>query len=359
MKQILFASSEAIPYIKTGGLADVVGSLPKYIQNDEYEVRIILPKYACMDEKFLSELNYVCHFYVDLNWRKQYAGIFETTHEGVKYYFVDNEYYFAGPNPYNNIHEDVEKFAFFSKAVLSALPYLDYSPGIIHCHDWQTGLIPVFLHTSYGSDVFYSGIKTIFSIHNLKFQGRWKIREVMDVTGLPEYIFDHRGIESYGEANLLKGGCVYADAITTVSPTYASEILTQEGGEGLEGVFSMRKADLHGILNGLDYQLYNPKTDPYIYEPFTVESAIEGKKKNKTALQKKFGLPEREDVFVLGIVSRMTDQKGFDLIAYIMDELLNTMDVQIIVLGTGEIRYEHMFHYFQNAYPQKVGSYIG
>ncbi|MBE5890520.1 MAG: glycogen synthase GlgA [Lachnospiraceae bacterium] len=359
MKQILFASSEAIPYIKTGGLADVVGSLPKYIQNDEYEVRIILPKYACMDEKFLSELNYVCHFYVDLNWRKQYAGIFETTHEGVKYYFVDNEYYFAGPNPYNNIHEDVEKFAFFSKAVLSALPYLDYSPGIIHCHDWQTGLIPVFLHTSYGSDVFYSGIKTIFSIHNLKFQGRWKIREVMDVTGLPEYIFDHRGIESYGEANLLKGGCVYADAITTVSPTYASEILTQEGGEGLEGVFSMRKADLHGILNGLDYQLYNPKTDPYIYEPFTVESAIEGKKKNKTALQKEFGLPEREDVFVLGIVSRMTDQKGFDLIAYIMDELLNSMDVQLIVLGTGEIRYEHMFHYFQNAYPQKVGSYIG
>lgn len=233
MKKILFVSSEAVPYVKTGGLADVVGSLPKYFDKKEYDVRVVIPKYACMDRSFLSNLKFLCHFYVNLNWRRQYVGIFESEYHGVHFYFVDNEFYFAGESPYNNIYEDVEKFAYFSKAVLASLPYIDFAPDIIHCNDWQTGLIPVFLHTVFGDDNFYAGIKTVFTIHNLQFQGRWRIQEIMDITGLPAHIFNAYELESYGEANYLKGGVVYADYITTVSPTYANEITTVEGGEGL------------------------------------------------------------------------------------------------------------------------------
>ena len=199
--KILMAASEAIPYMKTGGLADVVGSLPKYFDKDRYDVRVILPKYKCMDDKLLPQLKFVCHFYVNLNWRRQYVGIFTSQYDGVTYYFVDNEFYFAGDKPYNNIYEDVEKFAFFSMAVLEALPVIDFAPDVIHCNDWQTGLLPVFLKTVYGSDNFYAGIKTVFTIHNMKFQGRWKIKEVADVTGLPEHIFNSGELEFYGEAN--------------------------------------------------------------------------------------------------------------------------------------------------------------
>lgn len=345
--------------MKTGGLADVVGSLPRYLNREEYEARVILPKYACMDEGFLPELKFVCHFYVDLNWRKQYAGIFQAERNGITYYFVDNEFYFAGPNPYNNIFEDVEKFAFFSKAVLMALPYLEYSPNIIHCNDWQTGLLPVFLHTSFGGDRFYSGIKTIFSIHNLKFQGRWKIQEIMDITGLPQQIFNSNELEAYGEANYLKGGVVYADAVSTVSPTYAVDITTPEGGEGLDGLMLARKDVLYGIVNGLDYYDFNPLYDPYVKHHFDRNNYIEGKRLNKRQLQEDMGLPQREDAFVIGMVSRLTDQKGFDLVAYMMDEMLSTLNVQFVVLGTGESRYENMFHHFQYKYPDKMSSYIG
>ena len=256
MKKILFVSSEAVPYVKTGGLADVVGSLPKYFDKKEYDVRVVIPKYACMDRSFLPNLKFLCHFYVNLNWRRQYVGIFESEYHGVHFYFVDNEFYFAGESPYNNIYEDVEKFAYFSKAVLASLPYIDFAPDIIHCNDWQTGLIPVFLHTVFGDDNFYAGIKTVFTIHNLQFQGRWRIQEIMDITGLPAHIFNAYELESYGEANYLKGGVVYADYITTVSPTYANEITTVEGGEGLSGLMTARKDRLYGILNGIDYEEY-------------------------------------------------------------------------------------------------------
>ena len=256
MKKILFVSSEAVPYVKTGGLADVVGSLPKYFDKKEYDVRVVIPKYACMDRSFLPNLKFLCHFYVNLNWRRQYVGIFESEYHGVHFYFVDNEFYFAGESPYNNIYEDVEKFAYFSKAVLASLPYIDFAPDIIHCNDWQTGLIPVFLHTVFGDDNFYAGIKTVFTIHNLQFQGRWRIQEIMDITGLPAHIFNAYELESYGEANYLKGGVVYADYITTVSPTYANEITTVEGGEGLSGLMTAQKDRLFGILNGIDYEEY-------------------------------------------------------------------------------------------------------
>jgi len=359
MKKILFATSEAVPFIKTGGLADVTGSLPKYINKEEFDVRIILPKYLCMNSRFEEQLCFKCHLWVELGWRKQYVGIYETEMDGVTYYFVDNEFYFAGDKPYNQIFEDIEKFAFFSKAVLEALPYIDFCPDIIHCHDWQTGLIPVFLRTLYGSQNYYAGMKSVFSIHNLKFQGRWMLSEVKDITGLPPHIFTADKMEAYGEANYLKGGLVYADAITTVSKTYANEIMTPEGGEGLHGLLSARRNDVYGIVNGLDYDVFNPETDAGIAKNFKVTNVKTGKKANKLALQKEFALPEDEGTYLMGMVGRLTDQKGLDLVAYIMEELLQTAKIQIIVLGTGEGRYEEMFRYFENKYPNQIKAYIG
>ncbi len=311
-----------------------------------------------MDDKLLPQLKFVCHFYVNLNWRRQYVGIFTSQYDGVTYYFVDNEFYFAGDKPYNNIYEDVEKFAFFSKAVLEALPVIDFAPDVIHCNDWQTGLLPVFLKTVYGSDNFYAGIKTVFTIHNMKFQGRWKIKEVADVTGLPEHIFNSGELEFYGEANYLKGGIVYADEITTVSPTYADEICTPEGGEGLDGLMLERRRHLRGIVNGIDYDVFNPMKDTYLDKHFSVRE-LSGKVVKKRQLQEKYGLAVDKDVMLIGIVSRLTNQKGFDLVAYVMEEMLSTMNVQFIVQGTGEQQYEEMFNYFHSRYPQKLGVYIG
>ncbi len=359
MKKILFATSEAVPFIKTGGLADVTGSLPRYINKEEFDVRIILPKYLCMNSRFEEQLCFKCHLWVELGWRKQYVGIYETKQDGVTYYFVDNEFYFAGDKPYNQIFEDIEKFAFFSKAVLEALPYIDFCPDIIHCHDWQTGLIPVFLRTLYGSQEYYAGMRSVFSIHNLKFQGRWMLSEVKDITGLPPHIFTNDKLEAYGEANYLKGGLVYANAITTVSKTYANEIMTPEGGEGLHGLLSARSNDVYGIVNGLDYDVFNPETDAVIAKNFKVTNVKTGKKANKLALQKEFALPEEEGTYLMGMVGRLTDQKGLDLVAYIMEELLQTAKIQIIVLGTGEGRYEEMFRYFENKYPNQIKAYIG
>lgn len=359
MKNVLFIASEAVPFIKTGGLADVVGSLPKYFNKDEFDVRVMIPKYTCIPWEYREKMVYKTHFYIDLAWRTQYVGVFEMEYDGVTFYFIDNEFYFGGPKPYSWIHEDIEKFAFFSKAALSAIPVIGFKPDIIHCNDWQTGLIPVFLHTVFGDDNFYAGIKTVFTIHNLQFQGRWRIQEIMDITGLPAHIFNAYELESYGEANYLKGGVVYADYITTVSPTYANEITTVEGGEGLSGLMTARKDRLYGILNGIDYEEYNPQTDPYISVNYSKKDAVSGKKENKAALQKELGLPVREDAFLIGIVSRMTSQKGFDLIGCVLDELLTEMDIQLVVLGSGESQYENMFHHYQSKYPDKVSVHIG
>ena len=355
--KILMAASEAIPYMKTGGLADVVGSLPKYFDKDRYDVRVILPKYKCMDDKLLPQLKFVCHFYVNLNWRRQYVGIFTSQYDGVTYYFVDNEFYFAGDKPYNNIYEDVEKFAFFSKAVLEALPVIDFAPDVIHCNDWQTGLLPVFLKTVYGSDNFYAGIKTVFTIHNMKFQGRWKIKEVADVTGLPEHIFNSGELEFYGEANYLKGGIVYADEITTVSPTYADEICTPEGGEGLDGLMRARSNSLRGILNGIDYDEFNPETDKLIAQNYNARTFRKEKSKNKKDLQAQLGLVQDEKKFMIGIVSRLTDQKGLDLIQCVMDEIC-AEDVQLVILGTGDEKYENMFRHYDWKYNDRVSANI-
>lgn len=358
MIKILFAASEAVPFIKTGGLADVVGSLPKYFDQDQYDVRVMIPKYLCMKPEFREKMKFVDKFYTQMNWRSQYVGIEEMTYEGIKFYFLDNEYYFAGPRPYGEMYQDSEKFAYFSKAVLDALPVIDFKPDIIHCHDWQTGMIPVHLKVQYSDQEFYQGIKTVMTIHNLKFQGRWIMSEIKDVTGLGDEYFTSDKLELYGDASYLKGGLVYADAITTVSNTYAEEIKTPFYGEGLNGLLTARAGDLRGIVNGIDYQEYDPKTDKEIAANYDVSDFRKNKIKNKRAIQKELGLEQSDKKFLIGIVSRLTDQKGFDLIAHVMDELLTDENIELIVLGTGEERYENMFRHFAWKYEGRVSANI-
>ncbi|MBU5471463.1 glycogen synthase GlgA [Falcatimonas sp. MSJ-15] len=357
MKNVLFITSEAVPFIKTGGLADVAGSLPKYFDKEKYDVRVILPKYMCMKQEYKDMLRYRTHFYLDIAWKTQYVGVLETEYEGVKFYFIDNEYYFSGQAPYGDTKWDIEKFAFFSKAALSAMPLLDFRPDIVHCHDWQTGLVPVYLKERFHEGEFFRDIKSIMTIHNLKFQGVWDIDTVKNISGLSEYFFTPDKLESYKDGNLLKGGLVYADKITTVSETYAQEIKTDFYGEGLNGLMCARSNDLWGIVNGIDYNVYNPATDRYIVKNYNQITFRKEKIKNKRALQAELGLEQNDKVFMIGIVSRLTDQKGFDLIQCVMDELCNDA-VQIVVLGTGEARYENMFRHFAWKYGNKVSANI-
>ncbi len=358
MKNILFVASEGVPFIKTGGLADVVGSLPKYVDKEYFDIRVMLPKYTCMSQNMKDKMTYKFHFHMDFNWKNEYVGVLEAVVDGVTYYFIDNESYFSGFKPYSaNVYEDIVKFSFFSKAALSALPLLGFRPDLIHCHDWQTGLVPVYLKERFQGNEFFRGIKSVMTIHNLKFQGKWDIKTVKSVTGLPDYYFSADKLEAYKDANLLKGGLVFADAITTVSDTYAEEIKTAFYGEGLDGLMRARTNDLRGIVNGIDYDEYNPETDTYIEHNYNAVNFRKEKVKNKRALQKELGLVEDDRKMMIGIVSRLTDQKGFDLIAYIMDELCQD-DVQIVVLGTGEERYENMFRHFDWKYNQKVSANI-
>lgn len=358
MKKVLFVASEGVPFIKTGGLADVVGSLPKCLDKEYYDVRVMIPRYTCMKPQMQEKLNYVTHFYMDFNWKEEYVGILEAEVDGIKYYFIDNEHYFSGFKPYgDNALYEIEKYAYFSKAALSALPLIDFQPDIVHCHDWQTGLIPVYLKERFRGNPFFWNMKSIMTIHNLKFQGKWDVKTVKDITGLPEYYFTPDKLEAYKDANLLKGGLVFVDAITTVSDTYAEEIKTDFYGEGLNGLLRARAHDLRGIVNGIDYEDFNPAKDPYIPFPYDAINFRKEKVKNKRALQKELGLEQDDKKFMIGIVSRLTDQKGFDLIAYVMDELCQDA-VQIVVLGTGEEQYENMFRHFDWKYNNKVSANI-
>lgn len=357
MKKVLYVASEAVPFIKTGGLADVVGSLPKCFPKEYFDVRVVIPKYACMQPRFKDQLRFVTHFYLDLNWRQQYVGIFETEYDGIKFYFIDNEEHFSGDKPYYGMPADLEKFAFFSKAALSILPVINFRPDIIHCHDWQTGLIPVYLKERFQGSDFYRGIKSIMTIHNLKFQGVYDIKTIKNITGLSDYFFTPDKLESNRDANYLKGGLVYADAITTVSNTYAEEIKTQFYGEGLDGLMCARSNSLRGIVNGIDYGEYNPETDTMIPKNYNAKTFRKEKVKNKVALQQELGLEVNPKAMMLGIVSRLTDQKGFDLIAYVMDELCQD-GIQLVVLGTGEEKYENMFRHFAWKYDKKVSANI-
>lgn len=342
MKRILMVSSEAVPFAKTGGLADVVGSLPLAFDKEQYDVRVLMPKYGSIPKEYTDQMNFITHINVSLGWRNKYCGLFELNYKGTIFYFIDDEFYFGGEDLYGYIHQDVEKFSFFSKAALSVLPHLNFRPDIIHCHDWQTGLIPVFLNVQYQHDEFYRGIKTIMTIHNLKFQGVWGLDETQDATGLPEYVFTPDKLEFKKDANLLKGGIVYADHITTVSHTYKNEIQTPYYGEQLDGLLRARDNSLSGIVNGIDYEMYDPSNDDMIYAKFNRRDFPSRKKENKLSLQNQLGLDSNKGAFMIGLISRLTDQKGLDLVAYVMDRFADS-EMQLVVLGTGDHKYEKMF----------------
>ncbi len=357
MKRILFAASEGNPFIKTGGLADVVGALPKYLDKEKFDVRVVLPKYLCIPENCRQKLSYVTEFYADMPRGQEYIGIYETQVEGVWYYFIDNEHYFAGNSPYNQIFEDVNKFAFYCRAVLACLPELGFCPDIIHCHDWQAALIPVFLNVFYRENSFYKNMKTILTIHNQKFQGRWKIDDIENCRDLPADC-RYGAMEAYGETNFLKAGILHANWVNTVSEAYAREIQCQEGGEGLDGVMREVSGKLSGIVNGIDVKEYDPMSDPQIRVHFNGKS-ITKKKKNKERLQDLLGLQKDSSAMVIGMVSRLTQQKGFDLVRAVMEEMMDTMNVQFAVLGTGEEQFQDFFRHFDWKYPDRVSATIG
>ena len=359
MKKILFAASECVPFMKTGGLADVVGALPKEFDKNEWDVRVVMPNYRGIPEEYRNNFEYVTHFYMGVGpyIPNVYVGIMKYVYNGITYYFIDNLDYFGAMEPYSDTRTDVEKFTFFCKAVLSILPVIDFRPDLIHCHDWQTGLIPVYLDNFRFFGEYYRGIKTVMTIHNLKFQGVWDTKTVQGITGLPDYYFVPDKLEAYKDANMLKGGIVYADKVTTVSRSYAEEIKTPFYGEGLDGLMAARSNDLCGIVNGLDYNDWNPDTDHRIAKTFNVENFRKNKPVNKAALQEELGLDKDNHVMLIGIVSRLTDQKGFDLIDYMMDEMCQDA-VQIAVLGTGDPKYENMFRHFAWKYAGKVSANI-
>ena len=359
MKNILFVASEGVPFIKTGGLADVVGSLPKYYDKRYFDARVILPKYMCMSDNMKSLMQYRTHFYLDFMGQSEYVGVLEAQYDGITYYFIDNEKMFGGFKPYSDDHiGEITKFVFFSKAALSILPVVGFKPDIVHCHDWQAAIIPVYLKERFAKGEFYQGMKTIMTIHNLKFQGIYDIKTVQHITGLDGSYFAPDKLGYFKDGNLLKGGLTYADAITTVSATYAEEIKTEFYGEKLNGLLTARTHDLRGIVNGIDYEEYNPDTDQYIVHHYNASNFRKEKVKNKRDLQKQLGLEENDKKMMVGIVSRLTDQKGMDLVAYIMDELCSKDDIQLVVLGTGEERYENMFRHFDWKYHGKVSANI-
>lgn len=347
MKNILFAASECVPFIKTGGLADVVGALPRSIDKEKYDVRVVIPDYTCIPAEYRNRFTYFGNFYMDLgDIGNYYVGIMTCQLDGIQYYYIDNEHFFHGMKPYGDLLWDIQKFCFYSKAVLSMLPVIGFHPDIIHCHDWQAALIPVFLHEMFKNNPFYHGIRTIVTIHNLKFQGVWDIPTLMRFTGLPKRIFTPDRLEFKKDANMLKGGLVYADRITTVSNTYAGEIRMPYYGEGLDGLLNARSDSLWGILNGIDYDAYNPKTDTMIEKNYTARTYRKGKLENKLALQRELGMPEDPEIMMLAMITRLTDQKGLDLVEWVIDRLLQSR-IQLVIIGTGDPRYENLFRHYE------------
>ena len=359
MNKILFAASECVPFIKTGGLADVCGALPKEFDKKYWDIRVVLPNYSCIPEKFRNKFQYVTHFYMgtEIGGTNKYVGVLKYKLDGITYYFIDNKEYFDCVAPYGNIRYDIEKFIFFDKAVLSMLPLIDFQPDIIHCHDWETGFIPVYLNTEFQGDMFFWGMKSIMTIHNLKFQGVWDLKTVQKLSGLPEALFVPDKLEYQKDANMLKGGLVYADYITTVSDSYANEIQTDTYGEGLNGLLSARHMDMQGIVNGIDYESYDPMTDPKISVNYNAENFRKKKWQNKVKLQEELGLEVDKKKYMIGLISRLTDQKGLDLINYVMERIVDDF-TQFVIIGTGDAQYENAFRYYAWKYGDKVSANI-
>ena len=367
MKKILFVASECVPFIKTGGLADVVGTLPKIFDKQYYDIRVVIPNYNCIPWEYREKMITTAYFYMDQHGQDIYVGVKTLQIDGIYYYFIDNEQYFGGSVPYYDLFQDIERFAFFSKAALSILPVVDFKPDIIHCHDWQAALVPVYLNTIFQGNGFYWGIRTVMTIHNLQFKGEWNVPHIQGVTSLPDECFlpgrmvppnqDTRVLREHQNCSMLRGGLVYSDYITTVSNTYAREIQTPYYGEGLDDLLSMRHERLWGIVNGIDYDVYNPATDAKIYQNYDVENFRTLKRANKRKIQEELGLHVDDSHFMIGIISRLTDQKGLDLVDRVMNEIC-TPDTQFVILGTGDSRYEDMFRYYQSIYGDRVSANI-
>ena len=350
-RSVAFIGSECHPFVKTGGLGDVMYALPRELVRLNCDVRVILPRYACIPQKYQDKMVYRGEFYMDLGntGRNYYVGIMEYICDGVVYDFIDNQEFFSSGNPYINLVDDIPKYCFFSKAALAALNFMNWIPDIVHCHDWQAALVPVYLRTLF-KDSPVGKAKSILTIHNLRFQGIYNIPTIQYWSGLPDEVFNMGALkEGYEDANMLKGGLAYADRITTVSGTYAQEIQTSEYGEHLEGHLRYHSYKLRGIVNGIDYGMWNPETDPALTVNYGLGNVLEHKMENKLALQKELGLEEDEGKFVLGLISRLTNQKGLDLVSAVIPQVLDG-NTQIVVLGTGDKIYEDTFRGYENAY---------
>jgi len=354
--RVLFAVSECVPFIKSGGLADVAGSLPKELKKQGTDVAVIMPKYQDIPAHLLANIKKRCYFFVPIGWRNQYCGIEELEVDGITFYFIDNEWYFKRSGLYG-YGDDGERFAFFNRAVLESLPYLADYPDIIHCHDWHTAMIPFLLNVDYKWKKEYSNIKTVFTIHNLQFQGILPREVLGDLFNLNDYYFTADNLEFYGNVNLMKGGLIATDKITTVSPTYKNEIQTEYYGEKLNNVLKQRESDLYGIINGIDEETYNPETDPGITANYTVTS-LEKKQENKKFIQQKFGLKEDPEVPIICMITRLTSQKGLELVRHVFHEIMEE-DVQFLVLGTGDPEFENFFREMEYTYSDKCKAYIG
>jgi len=352
--KILFTASECVPFVKTGGLADVVGALAPVLAKEGHDVRVILPLYAAIPEKWTSQMTHVLDFEVQLGWRRQYCGIEMLEKDGVKWYFMDNKYYFGRPYIYGLGGDEYERYGYFCRAVLNALPLMNFQPDVIHAHDWQSGMVPALLKIQYQHLPFYAGIKTMYTIHNLQYQGVFGIKEVQDVLGLGDSLFTDDKLECFGCANFMKAALVYADLITTVSPSYSQEIQTAYYGERLDGLLRARKHQVHGVLNGIDMVDYNPATDSRIPAHYSVED-MSGKAACKRALQEKLGLEVNPDIPMIGMVGRLSNQKGLDLVDRIIAELMEE-NVQLVVLGQGESRYVNLFSWAEGQYRGKVAA---
>ncbi len=352
--KILFAASECVPFIKTGGLADVVGALTPVLKAQGADVRVILPLYAAIPQEYVNQMKLECEFEVELCWRRQYCGIKSLEYQGVTFYFVDNQYYFGRSYIYGLGGDEYERFGFFDRAVIDALVHLDFKPDVVHCHDWQTGMIPALLKIQYAQYPFYQDMKTVYTIHNLQYQGVFPIKAVQDTLGLGDSLFTSDKLECYGCANYMKAGLVYADELTTVSPSYADEIQTAFYGERLDGLLRARKDQLVGILNGIDINDYDPAKDPQIYANYDPYH-LGGKEICKQELQKELGLEVDPTVPLVGIISRLSNQKGFDLIECVIRELMAT-GIQLVVLGMGEAKYTNLFSWAESEYPGRLAT---
>ena len=348
--KILFVTSEAAPFVRSGGLGDVAGALPKALNKAGNDCRVILPFYKEeIKDSFKQSFRFVASTFVDLSWRRQYCGVYEATYEGVKYYFIDNEYYFNRRGLYGHF-DDGERFAFFSKAVLEVLPLIDFYPDVLHANDWHTALCPVFLDVFYRYSDDYNKIKTVFTIHNIEFQGKYGDNLIGDILGLPEWA---RSIVMNGDCvNYMKGGIESANAVTTVSETYAGEILDPFYSYGLESILGERRFKLHGVVNGIDESVYNPKTDEKLFAKYTAKNVAAKKAENKKAFLEMIDMPYSEERPLVAMITRLTEQKGIDLVAAVIDDIMRA-DIQVVILGTGDWKYENMLRAVESRYPSK------